>query len=295
MSRKINRKEALKSLVTGVAFLSSGFTRAGTGKKRQADGDLKGKIKHSVCQWCYYDIPLEELCQAAAGIGLQSVELLGEEDWPVVFKHDLTCAMANGTKINLERGFNETVLHPKLKEDYFRAIPKAAEVGITKIICFSGNKNGLSDQQGLENCAIGLDPILKMASQHGITICMELLNSKLDHPDHQCDRTQWGVDLVEKIGSDHFKLLYDIYHMQIMEGDIIATIQKYHQYIAHYHTGGVPGRAEIDESQELNYPAIMKAILKTGFKGYVAQEFIPKGPDPLASLEQGVRICDVEI
>jgi len=180
-----------------------------------------------------------------------------------------------------------------LKKDYFDLIPKVADAGLKNIICFSGNRNGMPDDQGMENCAIGLEPVVKKAQEYGLTICMELLNSKVNHPDYQCDHTEWGAGLCEKLGMENFKLLYDIYHMQIMEGDIIATIQKYHPYIAHYHTGGVPGRNEIDETQELNYKAIMEAIVATGFNGYVAQEFIPKNEDVFASLAQGVRICDV--
>jgi hydroxypyruvate isomerase len=172
-------------------------------------------------------------------------------------------------------------------------IPKAAAMGIQNIICFSGNRAGMADEQGMENCAVGLRRLMAAAEKHKVTIVMELLNSKVNHADYMCDKSAWGIELCKKVGSERFKLLYDIYHMQIMEGDVIATIKKSHMYFAHYHTGGVPGRAEIDETQELNYPAILKAIVDTGFKGYVAQEFIPKRPDGLASLKQGVSICDV--
>ena len=164
---------------------------------------------------------------------------------------------------------------------------------MNQIICFSGNRRGLDDEKGIENCAIGLKRLMPLAERYKVTLVMELLNSKVDHHDYQCDRTSWGAALCDKVGSDNFKLLYDIYHMQIMEGDVIATIRKYQKYISHYHTGGVPGRNEIDSSQELNYPAIMKAIVETGYKGFVAQEFIPKQKDKLASLSQGVKICDV--
>lgn len=255
--------------------------------------DLAGNINHSVCQWCYQDIPLEQLCEAAKGMGLKSVELLGPKDWPVAIRYGLTCAMSNGSNLGIPRGFNDPAHHAQLLKDFSDVIPKAADHGIKNVICFSGNRNGMEDNVGLENCARGLDPVIKIAQKYKVNIVMELLNSKVNHPDYMCDHTPWGVALCEKLGSDNFKLLYDIYHMQIMEGDIIATIEKYHQYIAHYHTGGVPGRAEIDETQELYYPAIMRAILKTGFKGFVAQEFIPRGADPLASLKAGVKICDV--
>jgi hydroxypyruvate isomerase len=226
-------------------------------------------------------------------MGIGSVELLTPEQWPVVIKEGLTCAMGYGSSIRLNRGFNDPTLHSQFLQDFTSAIPKAADAGLKNLICFSGNRNGMSDDQGIENCAKGLDPVLKLAAKHNITIAMELLNSKVDHKDYQCDHTEWGVKLCEKIGHPNFRLLYDIYHMQIMEGDVIATIRKHQNYIAHYHTGGVPGRHEIDETQELYYPAIMKAILETGFKGHVAQEFIPAKADPLASLNAAIRLCDV--
>ncbi len=254
---------------------------------------LKGNINHSVCQWCYPSIPLDELARAGKAMGLSSVELLRADQWPVVIKHGMTCAMGYATNIGLDRGFNDPSLHEQLLKDYSEAIPKAADAGLKNLICFSGNRNGLSEEQGLENCAKGLDPVVKLAARYDITITMELLNSKKDHKDYQCDHTAWGAHLCEKVGSENFKLLYDIYHMQIMEGDVIATIRKYKDYIAHYHTGGVPGRHEIDETQELYYPAIMRAIAETGFKGHVAQEFIPSAEEPLKSLEAAVKICDV--
>jgi hydroxypyruvate isomerase len=254
---------------------------------------LKGRVNHSVCRWCYNSIPLEELCQAARNIGLTSIELTGPDEWPILKKYGLTSAMPNGAGLGIEKGFNDPKYHDQLVASYEAIIPKVANAGLDKIICFSGNRNGLDDEKGIENCAIGLKRLMPIAEKHKVTIVMELLNSKVNHKDYQCDRTHWGAALCEKVGSERFKLLYDIYHMQIMEGDVIATIKKYHPYIAHYHTGGVPGRNEIDETQELNYPAIMKAILETGFKGYVAQEFIPKRPDKIASLRQGVEICDV--
>jgi hydroxypyruvate isomerase len=193
----------------------------------------------------------------------------------------------------LNKGFNDPTLHEKFLKDYSTSIPKAVDAGLKNLICFSGNANGLSSEKGLENCAKGLEPILKIAAKYNITLTMELLNSKVDHKDYQCDHTDWGVKLCEKLGVDNFKLLYDIYHMQIMDGDVIATINKNIKYISHFHTGGVPGRHEIDETQELYYPAIMQAIVKTGFKGYVAQEFIPAKKDKIASLNAAIKICDV--
>ena len=255
--------------------------------------DLKGNINHSVCQWCYGDIPLEKLCEAAKDIGIKSIDLLGPTQWSVAAKYGLTCAMGYASDLGLNKGFNDPANHEKFLKDYSMNIPKAADAGLKNLICFSGNANGLSSEKGLENCARGLEPILKVARQYNMLISMELLNSKVDHKDYQCDHTEWGVKLCEKLGSENFKLLYDIYHMQIMEGDVIATIKKNFKYISHFHTGGVPGRHEIDETQELNYPSIMRAINELGFKGFVAQEFIPARPDKLNSLKQCVGICDV--
>ncbi len=255
--------------------------------------EVSGKINHSVCQWCYNDIPLEQLCEAAKGMGIKSIDLLNSSQWATAAKYGLTCAMAYANDWGLQRGFNNPAFHEQLLKDYTANIPKAADAGLKNVICFSGNANGLSSEQGLENCAKGLEPVMKVAEKHNMLVSMELLNSKVDHKDYQCDYTSWGVRLCEKLGSPNFKLLYDIYHMQIMEGDVIATIRKNIQYISHFHTGGVPGRHEIDESQELYYPAIMKAIVETGFKGYVAQEFIPAHKDKLNSLKNAIKICNI--
>ena len=255
--------------------------------------DIDGKINHSVCQWCYSDIPLEQLCEAAKGMGIKSIDLLNSSQWATAAKYGLTCAMAYANDWGLQRGFNNPAFHEQLLKDYTANIPKAADAGLKNVICFSGNAIGLSSEQGLENCAKGLEPVMKVAEKYNMLVSMELLNSKVDHKDYQCDYTSWGVRLCEKLGSPNFKLLYDIYHMQIMEGDVIATIRKNIQYISHFHTGGVPGRHEIDESQELYYPAIMRAIVETGFKGYVAQEFIPAHKDKLNSLKNAIKICNI--
>ena len=287
----MNRKQAIKTIAAGA--VSSVVLPQIANAMNALPDDLKNNINHSVCQWCYNDIPLDKLCEAAKGIGIKSIDLLKPEEWSTASKYGLTCAMAYASGFGLSKGFNDVSLHDQLLKDYTTNIPKAADAGLKNVICFSGNANGLRYEQGLENCAKGLEPVLKIAAKNNIAVCMELLNSKVDHKDYQCDHTEWGVKLCEKLGSPNFKLLYDIYHMQIMEGDVIATIKKHNKYIAHYHTGGVPGRNEIDETQELYYPAIMRAIVATGFKGFVAQEFIPKRPDKLASLKQGVGICDV--
>ena len=290
MSTVLSRRSAIRNLTGGALVL--GVANQLATSIAAVESKMKGRVNHSVCKWCYAKIPLEDLCAAAGPIGLQSIELLGPDDWPTLKKHGLTCAMANGAGMGIENGFNRIENHDKLVESYLAVIPQAADAGLSNLICFSGNRRGLDDEKGIENCALGLKRLMKMAEDKKVTVCMELLNSKVNHKDYQCDHTPWGVELVKRVGSERFKLLYDIYHMQIMEGDVIATIKKNFQYIAHYHTGGVPGRNEIDDTQELNYAAIMRGILETGFKGFVAQEFIPKR-EPLVSLKQGVQICDV--
>ncbi|MGI8633887.1 MAG: hydroxypyruvate isomerase family protein [Segetibacter sp.] len=298
MKKQISRRSLLKSITGSAAFLSAATilpsaARAEIIKEEWKDLKLKGNVNHSVCKWCYPKISLDDLCKSAKDIGISSIELQGPEEWPTIKKYGLTCAMPWGAGKGIENGWNNPALHDELLASFEDVIPKAANAGLDKIITFSGNRKGLSDEQGLENCAKGLKRLMKTAEKYNVTVSMELLNSKVNHKDYQCDHTKWGVELAKMIGSEKFKLLYDIYHMQIMEGDVIATIKQYHPYISHYHTGGVPGRGEIDESQELYYPAIVKAILDTGYKGHIAQEFVPKRPDVLASLKQSVQICDI--
>ena len=258
----------------------------------QPAGKLKRNIRHSVSQWPYGNIALEDFAKACAGMGIESIELLNEKEWATVKKHGLTCAVGYATDWGIPKGFNRLENHDKLVADFEAMIPKAAAAGVPNLICFSGNREGLSDNDGLINCAIGLRRLMPVAEKHGVTIIMELLNS-IGHKDYQCDHTAWGAALCEMVGSERFKLLYDVYHMQIMEGNVIDTINKYHRYIGHYHTGGVPGRNEIDQTQELNYPAIMKAVVETGYKGFVGQEFVPSKEDKLESLRQCILICDV--
>ena len=299
MNHPITRRTAISQLGVGAALMAGTTLRGSAAVKVTAV--RSGRVNHSVCQWCYKNIPLDDLCAAAAAMGLKSVELLQPSDFATLNKHGLICAMVSNPTVKagqvsvggIPKAWNRLEYHEALVPAYEAQLRATAEAGYPNLICFSGNRDGMPDAQGLENCATGLKRILPLAEKLGVTVCMELLNSKVNHKDYMCDHTAWGVALVQKLGSDRFKLLYDIYHMQIMEGDVIATIRAQHQHIAHYHTGGVPGRAEIDETQELYYPAIMRAILDTGFKGYVAQEFVPKRPDVLGSLRQGVSICDV--
>ena len=300
-STKFSRRTALKSIAGSTAAVGAALTLPARG--HAAEGKVKGNIRHSVCKWCYGSTGLEKLAAKAASLGMESVELLDPSDFPTMRKHGLMCAMVSFPTGTLKDGktrvggigkaFNRLEHHDTLVEAYGQRIKETANAGLKNLICFSGNRDGMDDETGLKNCAIGIKRILPIAEKHNVTISMELLNSRVDHKDYMCDRTPWGVALCQAIGSERFGLLYDIYHMQIMEGDVIRTIRDNHKYLYHYHTGGNPGRNEIDETQELNYAAIMRAILATGYKGHVGQEFIPKRKDKLASLEQGVRICDV--
>lgn len=292
----LNRRSLLqKTTVATIGTLA--FTESMANIETAGGADLKGRINHSACRWCYSTIPFEDLVKSAKAMGLGSIELTGPSEWEVLKKYGLTAAIGWPEKwpdnLGLPNCWNNVKNHDKLVDLYLDLIPKAAAAGVKNLITFSGNANGLSDEQGLLNCKKGLQRIMKTAEKHDVFITMELLNSRVDHKDYQCDNTEWGAVLCEMVGSDKFKLLYDIYHMQIMEGDLIATIKRNKDYISHYHTGGVPGRHEINDSQEINYPAVMKAILDTGYKGFVGQEFVPTYTDKLAALKEGVLICDV--
>ena len=278
--------------MAGAAVMAAGVPVGLLAGKGQDTFRLKGNIHHSVSQWCYGDIPLEEFAKACKDMGIESIELLNEKDWAVVSKAGLKCAVGYATDWGIPKGFNRKENHEKLIADFEAMIPKAAAAGVPNLICFSGNREGMNDNEGMINCAIGLRKLMPSAEKHGVTIIMELLNS-YGHKDYQCDKTSWGSALAEMVGSERFKLLYDIYHMQIMEGNVIENIRKYIGHIGHIHTGGVPGRHELDETQELYYPAIMKAIVETGYKGFVGQEFVPSQKDKLASLRKCIQICDV--
>ncbi len=294
MNTPIPRRKALKTLATGAAAIGVGLSSTASAQFKIKKLGLQGNIQHSVCRWCYKGMPLEELCMAASNIGLVGIDLVGIKDFPTLKRHGLIATMVD-SKIpgSIPKGMNRLEHHDALFTYFEKTIPIVAEHGYKNMICFSGNRDGMSDSEGMDHCAKGLARIMPLAEKHNIMISMELLNSKHDHEDYMCDHTDWGVNLVEKVASDNFRLLYDIYHMQIMEGDIIDTIRNNHKYFSHYHTGGVPGRHEINDTQELNYPAIMKAILETGYTGIVAQEFLPTWKDPIKALANGVKICDV--
>jgi hydroxypyruvate isomerase len=296
MPNKQDRRSAIRNIVAGTAAITTAGMLSSFKKEenREMPADrLKGNINHSVSPWCYHELTLGELCAVSKDIGITGVDLCGPKDWPVLQKFGLYSSMCNGAEINLTDGFGDTQFHATLQKNYSDMIPLVEKNGYKNLICFSGSKRGKDNETGWNNCVEGLKPLVALAEKHNVVLCMELLNSKIDHKDYQCNTVEWGVELAKRLNSENFKLLFDIYHMQIMEGDIIRNITDYHQYIAHFHTGGIPGRHEIDDTQELYYPAVMRAIVATGFKGYVGQEFVPKQEDKIASLKKAIHICDV--
>jgi hydroxypyruvate isomerase len=297
MSDTFDRRTAIKGILAGTVTLGipTGFSAFANPKEELSleSNMLKGRINHSVARWCFNDFDIETLCLEAKKIGITGIDLVGPKDWPILKRHNLVSTMCNGAELNLVDGFNDPKFHEQLIKNYTEMIPLVAGAGYKNLICFSGSRRGKTDEEGWNNCVLGLKTLIPLAEKHKVTLVMELLNSKIDHKDYQCDKTYWGVELVKRINSENFKLLYDIYHMQIDEGDVIRTIKENHNHIAHYHTGGVPGRNEIDETQELNYSAIMKAIADSGFIGFVGQEFIPKQKDKIASLKKAIAICDI--
>lgn len=290
--KNISRRTAIKTMLAGGIAMSAHPLESIASQQTGTNKKLKGHIRHSVSKWCFDDYPLDEFCDLCKNIGIESVELLDPKDWATVQKKGMTVAMCQGAGFGIDAGFNDISLHPELVKSYKQIIPMVADAGLTNLICFSGRRNGISDKQGMDNCQKGLEQLIHTAEKHNVVLVMELLNT-IDHPDYLCNHTEWGVELCRRLDSPHFKLLYDIYHMQIMEGNIIETIRKYHNYFAHIHTGGCPGRGEIDETQELYYPAIMQAVADCGYNGFVGQEFIPKQKDKIKSLEKCILLCDV--
>lgn len=293
----MQRRNLIKNiLLTGTAVAASPTLSLASCNSSQTSTKLKGNIKHSVCRWTYNFLSLEEMCQTVKSMNFSAIDLVGPKEWNILKKHGVDSSMCNGAEISLTEGWNDKQYHPTLIKNYTEHINLVADAGYKNLICFSGNRKGMDDETGMKNCVEGLKQIMPLAEKRGVVLQMELFNSKVNHPDYMCDKSAWGVELCKRLGSPNFKLLYDIYHMQINEGDVIRTITDNHQYFGHYHTAGVPGRHEIDESQELYYPAIMNAIVKTGYKGYVAQEFIPTGkdnPSKIAALKKAIAICDV--
>jgi hydroxypyruvate isomerase len=286
---KITRRVLLKSSVAGVAAAQiPAFADALSASVESR----KGRIRQSVSRWCYQKIPLDQLSAAAAQMGLRGVDLLQPEEYDAPRRYGLICTMAYAGGGEIKNALNRTENHAAIEQAFRTNIPKAAAAEIPNVITFSGNRAGMSDEEGARNTIAGLNRVKKIAEDHGVTICLELLNSKHDHPDYMCDHTAWGVRVVQEINSPNVKLLYDIYHMQIMEGDLIDTIRKNIRWLGHFHTGGVPGRHELDGTQEVQWDGVMRAIADTGFKGYVAHEFVPTG-DPFGSLRKAVDLCDV--
>ena len=293
MKSELSRRSAIKNIVAGTAAIGASATLPAFALADYKNTMLKGNVNHSVCRWCFGNVDLDTLCIEAKKIGIKAIDLVGPGDWATLKKHGLDSSLCNGAELGIDDGWNEPKFHADLIKRYTEMIPKVAEAGYKQLICFSGAKRGKDNETGWKNCVDGLKQIIPIAEKHKVVLVMELLNSKVDHRDYQCDNTPWGVELCKRLGSENFKLLYDIYHMQIDEGNVISTIKNNFKYISHYHTAGVPGRNELDEDQELYYPAIIKAIVATGFKGYLAQEFIPKNKDIFKSLNDAVLTCDV--
>jgi hydroxypyruvate isomerase len=285
----INRRTALAG--AAAMLVAPSLRLSGVAADRQGSG-ATGRLKQSVCRWPFAKIPLPEFCRAVADMGLTAIDLLNEKEWPVAREYGLTCSMGSGAGGSIADGFNVKANHDKIVASLERAIPIAAAQKVPNLIAFFGNRRGLSDQEAIATCVDGLNRIKKVAEDHGTTICLELLNSKVDHPDYHGDRSAFGLAVVKAVGSPRVRLLYDIYHMQIMEGDLIRTIRDNREYFTHFHTGGVPGRNELDDTQEINWGAVATAIADTGFQGYFAHEFIPLR-DPLTSLREAVELCRV--
>ncbi len=278
------RRELLAATAGLVAWSGSGAAAERVVKN--------GRLKQSVSRWCYNAIPMPDFCRAVAEMGLTAIDLLEEPDWAVAKQFGLTCSMGYAGGGTIRDGLNVKANHDAIVRNFTQTIPRAAAAKVPNVITFFGNRLGMSDAEATANCIDGLNRVKAIAEDHGVTICVELLNSKVNHADYQGDRTAFGAAIVKAVNSPRVKLLYDIYHMQIMEGDVIRTIRDNHAIIGHYHTGGVPGRHELDDSQELNWAAIARAIVDTGFTGFLAHEFVPTR-DPLTSLRQAVALCDV--
>jgi hydroxypyruvate isomerase len=279
----------LKGVLSGVTMAS---VSSPSWSQENAPIPRKGHIRQSVSRWCYKDIPLDKLCAYSAQIGCKGIDLLNVNEWEVPPRYGLVCAMGYAGGGELKDAMNRVENHAKIEEAFRKNVPLAAKLGVPNVITFSGNRNGMSDEQGAKNTIAGRNRVKKIAEDNGVNICMELLNSKVNHPDYMCDHSSWGVRVVQEVNSPRVKLLYDIYHMQIMEGDLVRTIQKNIDWIAHFHTGGVPGRHELDNTQEVQWDGVMRGIAATNFRGYVAHEFVPTR-DPLTSLREAVDLCDV--
>ena len=298
-SSRFSRRHILQAGAAATAAAMLGRTLSGAEKephKMSTDPVItNGRINQSVVYWCYEPMPIETLARHAADIGLKAIENVEPKDWPILKRYGLVCAMTVG-HLFID-GLNHKENHPMCIEKLKACIDANAEASFPNVITFSGMRRGMPDDVGLENTVLGLKEVIGHAERKKVNLCLEVLNSRVDvemkgHPDYMCDKVEWAAEVCRRIASERMKILFDVYHVQIMEGDIITRIRQYHPYIGHYHVAGVPGRNEIDDTQELNYPAIMRAILATGYTGFVGQEFIPTR-DPIQSLRKAVRICDV--
>jgi hydroxypyruvate isomerase len=288
----MSRRSLIRQVASEVAAASLAASPVLSSAAELQTTQRTGRIRQSVSRWCYEKIPLDELCAKGAAMGLKAIDLLNEGEWEAPRRYGLVCSMGYGGGGEIRSGMNRAENHPKIEEAFRKSIPRAAKLGVANVITFSGNRDGMSDEEGAKNTIAGLNRVKKIAEDHGVTICMELLNSKVDHKDYMCDHTAWGVRVVQAVNSPRVKLLYDIYHMQIMEGDLIRTIAENIEWLGHFHTGGVPGRHELDGTQEVNWAGVMRAIAATKYTGYVGHEFIPKR-DPLRSLQEAIELCDV--
>jgi len=290
-TQRVFRRDILKAGIALAMTSGIGFAEAPSAGM-QGKIARKGRIQQAVCRWCYQGIALDDLCAYSASIGLQGIDLLQPEEWSIPKKYGMICTMGYAGGGEISNALNRVENHASIEAAFRKNIPLAAKMGVPNVITFSGNRNGISDEEGARNTVIGLKRLKKIAEDYGVTINLELLNSRKDHPNYMADHTAWGVSVMKELDSPHVKLLYDIYHMQIMEGDLIQTIRDNIRWLGHFHTGGVPGRHELNDQQEIHWIGVMKAIVDSGFKGYMAHEFMPTG-DPLTSLRQAVDLCDV--
>lgn len=292
---ELTRRDFIKASAVSTTLIVAGTHRAHAAGVDKIKGKVvhKGRIKQSVCGGCLRKARMdaEQTASLLTKISVVGRDLVGRDDWPLLKKHGLVATMVSGAG-SIRKGLNDKSMHPKFLDDFKNNIKAAAEYKWPNVICMAGDRKGISDEEGMDNCHTILKEAVKIAEDHQVTICMELLNSRVNHPGYMCDKSTWGFELCRRVDSPRFKMLYDIYHMQIMEGDLIATIRKNIKYIGHFHTAGVPGRHELDENQEIYYPAVMRAILEAGYTGYVAHEYTPLR-DPVQSLVQAIRTCDV--
>lgn len=301
-SQDFDRRSWLKQTLVGASAIAGATALSQTGVSAMQEVDtaeplkLKGNIRHSVVHWCFNPMTVEQLAKHAVQLGIQSVELVAPEHWPMLKKHGLACAITSSH--GFAKGWNHKENWDFCTEKITAAIEATSAAGFSNVITFSGMRDGIDEEEGLQNTIDGLKTVIGLAEKHKVNLCIEPLNTRVDenmkgHPGYQCDTVEWAVKVCDAIGSERMKILYDVYHQQIMQGDVIVRLKKYKDYIGHIHTAGVPGRRELDDAQEINYSGVMKAIVEIGYKGYVGHEFIPTWKDHVAALKQAVQVCDV--